>query len=119
MLLIRGTSEKLVQNQEQSTKRETTNCCCFKTGVVSLKTEFEKNIYCPNEVAKAIVTVDNSMTSTDARTISFGVVSTMRIKIGKELYIDITSLANQTKQGPKAKEKMEEPMSVDLSKIRV
>ena len=43
----------------------------------------------------------------------------MHVKIGSQSYIDKTCLATQTLPGPKAKEKKEEPMSVDLSKIRV
>lgn len=55
-------------------KQELTNCCCISKGFSTLKTDFEKNVYCPNENAKAIMTVDNSECSVDCTNINFAVV---------------------------------------------
>lgn len=60
ILIIREKAVKLQEDVSIASKQELTNCCCVSKGFSTLKTDFEKNIYCPNECAKAIMTIDNS-----------------------------------------------------------
>ena len=74
-------------------RSELTNYGCIGKGFSSLKTEFEKNIYCPNEVAKAIVTVDNSGATIDTDTVTFAVAQHFKITIEGREYKDERVLA--------------------------
>lgn len=73
VLLIRQKPVDLSENTSHFMRSELNNYGCIGKGFSSLKTEFEKNIYCPNEVAKAIVTVDNSEATIDTDTVTFAV----------------------------------------------
>ena len=79
--MIRGPPVKFKEDDKQFEKSELTCCCCFPKGFASMQTEFEKNIYCPNEYAKAIIHVDNTQSSVDATNVTFAVVQHMDIKI--------------------------------------
>ena len=91
------------------------SCCCCSRGFATLKTDFEKNIYCPNEVAKAIMSIDNTESKVDSKGIQFAVVQNMNIVIKGHTYGISVNLVAMSKEGPKAGEKMETPMEVDLS----
>ena len=83
-----------------------------------MTTEFEKNIYCPNEMARAIVHVDNTQGEVDATAIAFSVKRSLNIHIDKHSWHAESALVQINKQGPLAGEKKDIDMELDLGKIR-
>lgn len=83
-----------------------------------MKTEFEKNIYCPNEVAKAIVKIDNTECKVDCSNIVFAVEQRISVNIDHHASTHTKPLVTSTVEGPKAGESKDCVMELDLSKIR-
>lgn len=82
-----------------------------------MKTEFEKNIYCPNEVAKAILHVDNTQSSVNATSVNLSIKQHQTITINGKQWHSSSVMVGSSKQGPPAGVKMEIPIEVDLSQI--
>jgi len=118
VLMIREPAVKLREGEAQSEKSDISTCCCIPQGTSTLKTDFEKNIYCPNEVARAIMHIDNSDCKVDVTQITFAVEQRIVIHIKGHNHTTVRNLVTHTQKGPKSGEKMEAPMELDLSKIR-
>jgi hypothetical protein len=102
ILMIRAPPVKFIEDSKQSSNTELNCCCCFGKGAASAKVEFEKNIYCPNEVAKAIVHVDNTKGEVDCTAVSLNIVQTIHMNIsGRQVHQNHT-LAQSSKVGPPA-----------------
>jgi len=71
--MIRQPPVKLRQDETQIEKSKINTCCCISQGTSCLSTDFEKNIYLPNEVAKAIMKCDNILCKADTKKITFAV----------------------------------------------
>jgi hypothetical protein len=82
-----------------------------------MKTEFEKNIYSPNEVAKAILHVDNTQSKVDATNVNLSIKQHQTIMINGKQWHNSSVMVGSSKQGPQAGVKMEIPIEVDLSQI--
>lgn len=98
-----------------------TVCCCCEKGQSKLTCTFEKNIYCPNEIARASVTIDNSQCEVGVKDIKFFVKQSFRIE-GKGFFAHsygrTYTLQEDHEDGPPAGETMQKEMDIDLSKIR-
>lgn len=88
-------------------------------GTSSLKANFEKNIYTPEEDAKAYVTVNNADCKADCYEIKFAAEQKMSFKIGHHWFHHNKDLVKQFAEGPaKGEADWRCDMEVDLSKIK-
>jgi len=65
-----------------------------------MKTEFEKNIYSPNEVAKAILHVDNTQSKVNATNVNLSIKQHQTIMINGKQWHNSSVMVGSSKQGP-------------------
>ena len=117
VLMIREPPVKFKQAEVMEERTGIESCCCCPMGQTSITTEFEKNVYCANETARAIIKIDNSNCRTDAERINFAVEQRLTIKIGDFQHVMKRKLISHLENGPRAGKKMEVPMELELGKI--
>ena len=61
-------------------------CGCINVGESTVITEFEKKIYRPDEIPKAIVSIDNTKCKVNAINVKFRLCRAFYIKIGNLKY---------------------------------
>ena len=60
-------------NLARSSEVKIVTCCCSDQGVSKVGATFEKNIYEPHEVCRAIITLDNSNCNVDVTQVRLAV----------------------------------------------
>lgn len=66
--------------------------CCIDQGLSKIKCFFEKNTYCPNEIANMMCEVDNSQCNLNVKSVNMRLLMNIRLKAshGKEKFISET-----------------------------
>jgi hypothetical protein len=118
ILMIRAPPVVFQGGAQQASKTKMANCCCISKGTATANVEFEKNIYCPNEVAKCIVHVDNTLGEVECTSVALNITQHTTMRIKSFNYSNTSVLASSAKKGPLAHQTADELIEVDLSRIR-
>lgn len=82
VLVIREPPVEFKMNEAQMEESKISTWCCIDQGVSKMWANYEKNIYTPNEVAKAMIHVDNSQCTLAVTQVKFFVEQRCTIKTG-------------------------------------
>jgi hypothetical protein len=119
-LMIREHNEKAKEDVEKKDRDHIKTWCCLDQGHSELKCEFNKTVFQPNEVAEAECKIDNSDCKIDVTSVTMKVMMCGKITIdGHETEIEKPLPgAHDDCEGPKAGEKLEKTLKIDLDKIK-
>lgn len=71
VIIIREPPVQFKMNEQQGEEANIKTWCCIDQGVSKMWVNYEKNIYTPNEVAKAFINIDNSRCTLNCTTVKF------------------------------------------------
>ena len=127
LLIIREPPVAFKVGERQEEISQITTCCCFNKGTSKMGSEFEKNVFMPNEIVKGYVHVDNTHCAIACTHVRFAVERRFRMTIhGHSIfgegpahsYTDHDNLVSQNLTGPAAGEAdWKREMTCDLNKI--
>lgn len=60
IIVVREKVKDLIIGEQQMETSQITTCCCMDKGTSSMWAAFEKNVFTPQEVARATINIDNS-----------------------------------------------------------
>jgi len=118
VLIIREPPVSFKAGERQQEVSQITTCCCMDQGTSTMASEFEKNVFLPNETVRGFVIVDNSHCQIRCSNVHFAVEQRMRLNIHGHHYSNNRDLVEQNVPGPDAQApEWKREMTVDLSKI--
>jgi len=98
ILAIREPPVPFKMNEQQAEESHVTTWCCVDQGISKMWANYEKNIYCPNEVAKAMIHIDNSACTLNVTQVKFWVEQRLTIErqgFNNHRHTDVRKLAYQ------------------------
>mmetsp|Transcript_51436 Transcript_51436/g.70605 ORF Transcript_51436/g.70605 Transcript_51436/m.70605 type:complete len:190 (+) Transcript_51436:475-1044(+) len=121
--MVRERAVEFKANHTHEESHGITVCCCCEKGQSKLTCTFEKNIYCPNEIAKAHIVVDNSECEVAVKDIKFFVKQYFSIEArgffgAHHDFRDTYSLQEDHEVGPPAGGRCERAMDINLAGIK-
>lgn len=119
-LMIREPNEKAKEDVDKKDKDHIKTWCCLDQGPSELKVEFNKTVFTPQELVETHCKIDNTECKVDCATVTMQVLMSGKITIdGHEEHIEQQLPgAHDSCTGPKAGEKLDEKLEIDLSKIK-
>lgn len=118
VLIIREAPVGFKAGERQQEVSQITTCCCLDKGTSTMASEFEKNVFLPNEIVKGFVFVDNSHCTIDCSNVHFAVEQRLRINADHHHWGKKVDLVEQNMPGPGAGHgDWKREMTCDLSKI--
>lgn len=82
VMAIREPPVQFKQNEAQMEESQITTWCCIDQGTSKMWANYEKNIYTPQETAKAMINVDNSQCTLTVTRVKFFVEQRCTIRAG-------------------------------------
>lgn len=119
-LMIREKNEKEKTEVKEKDRDNIKTWCCIDQGHSEMKVEFNKTVFTPQDKAIADCKIDNSECKIDCKEVKLEILMSGKICIdGHEEHIEqCLPKAHKSCEGPKAGEKWDEKMEIDLSKIK-
>lgn len=116
VLLVAPSPPPMAQAAEKTNKSEVKTCCCFGQGPASVSAYFERNVYYPNETAKAVILMDNSQCNQAVEHVSMKLMRSVRITAGYTTKGKELKMAGMRQPGMGARQQEQRNMELDLSK---
>jgi hypothetical protein len=118
VLIIREPPVTFKTGDKQMEVSQIKTCCCMDKGQSTMYSEFEKNVFLPNEIVKGYVHVDNDRCQIACTNVHFAAEMRMTLRNGIHHYPVNRDLVQQNVVGPAAGEAgWKREMQIDLSKI--
>lgn len=103
VLAIREPPVPFKMNEQQMEESKVTTWCCIDQGVSTMWANYEKNIYTPQEVAKAMIHIDNSRCTLNVTQVKFFMEQRLTINAGAfggRTHTYVKRLAYNERPGP-------------------
>ena len=115
-LIIREPPVQFKMGERQEEVSQITTCCCMDQGTSKMWSEFEKNIFLPNEIVRGFVHVDNEHCAIACKEVKFAIEQRMQFDIHGHHHTITKHMIERNEAGPGPGEKdWKSEMHVDLS----
>jgi len=101
-LMIRQPPVEFMPNELQVNTQRLKCCCCCKFGSVKIGVQFEKNVFTPQEKARATITCDAGLSKLDVKRINFCLEQRMFLKSHLHSCTASKDWIKSSVEGPKA-----------------
>ncbi len=120
ILVIREQGEAFKTDITQATETRLSTWCCVDQGMTKLQVNFEKNVFEPNDVCKALINLDNSGCNLTMSGVRLAIEQELTLNASGHRFHHLFTLANRTEAGVEARKEgtQQRHMEVDLRTIR-
>lgn len=80
VLIVREQGDTYQVNIDQKQTNRITTWCCIDQGPSSVNVTFEKNVFEPSEICKAVVNVDNSQCNLNINNVRLAIEQELKLK---------------------------------------
>jgi hypothetical protein len=81
VLIVREQGDTFQVNINQNQTNRITTWCCMDQGPSSVNVTFEKNVFEPSEICKAIVNIDNSQCNLNINNVRLAIEQELKLKV--------------------------------------
>lgn len=104
VLIIREPPVAFKVGEKQQEVSRIKTCCCIDKGTSTMYSEFEKNVFLPNEIVKGYVHVDNDHCQVRCTNVHFAAEQRLDLRVDMHNHHVKTDLVQQNIIGPAAGE---------------
>jgi len=102
--VVREPSVAFKVGDQQSETSNISTWCCIDQGTSTMWSAFEKNVFTPQDVAKAMINVDNSKCTLNVTTVKFFIEQRLTVRdtgFGAHSYTMTRKIVEREIEGPK------------------